>query len=230
MYCVNCGVKLADTENKCPLCNTEVYHPTVNQIKERPLYPSDKMPKKGSGSKSLSGAVLILFLMPLIICLFSDIQRDGNLDWFGFVAGALIVAYVIFALPMWFRKPNPIVFVPCGFVAIILYLLYINLAVGGKWFLSCAFPVVGGIGIIITTVVTLLYCLEKGKLFILGGAFIIMGAFILLIEYLIDITFDLSFLGWSIYPLISLAFLGGLLIYLAINSTAREIMERKLFF
>ena len=27
MYCIKCGVKLADTEKKCPLCGTVVYHP-----------------------------------------------------------------------------------------------------------------------------------------------------------------------------------------------------------
>lgn len=230
MYCVNCGVKLADTENKCPLCNTEVYHPTVKQKKERPLYPNGKMPKKSSVSKHISGAGLILFLMPLIICFFSDMQRDGNLDWFGFVGGALVVAYIIIALPLWFTKPNPVIFVPCGFVATILYLLYINIEVGGKWFLSFAFPVVAGVGLIVCAVVTLFRYVKKGKLYILGGAFILLGAFSLLIEHLIDVTFHLTFLGWSIYPLIALVFLGGLLIYLAINSTAREVMERKLFF
>lgn len=230
MYCINCGVKLADTENKCPLCLTEVYHPTVKQAKDLPLYPSGKMPPKSSVSKSLSGAGLILFLLPLPICFYSDFQRNGKLEWFGFVAGALILAYIIFALPLWFRKPNPVIFVPCSFAASILYSLYINIAIGGKWFLSFAFPVVGGIGVIITAVVALIKYVKKGKLYILGGAFIILGAFMLLIEYLIDVTFGLSFLGWSIYPLIGCMFLGGLLIYLAINSTARETLERKLFF
>ena len=29
MYCINCGVKLADTEHICPLCGTEVFHPEL---------------------------------------------------------------------------------------------------------------------------------------------------------------------------------------------------------
>ena len=57
-----------------------------------------------------------------------------------------------------------------------------------------------------------------------------LGAFMLLIEFLIGITFGLRFIGWSIYPLIVLILFGGLLIYFAINSAAREMMERKLFF
>ena len=62
------------------------------------------------------------------------------------------------------------------------------------------------------------------------GALMALGAFMLLIEYLMEITFDLSVVGWAIYPLVVLVSFGGLLLYLAINSSAREMMERKLFF
>ena len=72
--------------------------------------------------------------------------------------------------------------------------------------------------------------LRKGKLYIIGGALMILGAFMLLIEFLMGTTFNLQFIGWSIYPLCELLLFGGLLIYLAINSAARETMERKLFF
>ena len=56
-----------------------------------------------------------------------------------------------------------------------------------------------------------------------------LGGTMLLIEYLLDITFGRAFVGWSIYPLAVLILLGGLLIYLAIDRSAREVMERKLF-
>lgn len=230
MYCIKCGVKLADTEKKCPLCNTVVYHPELSQTTAQPLYPSNKMPKNESGSKILHGAVIILFLIPLFICLFADLSLDGKMEWFGYVAGALIIAYVAFALPLWFKKPNPVIFVPCDFAATALYLLYINSETGGKWFLSFALPVVGGIGIITCTVVTLVYYLKKGKLYILGGAFMALGAFMLLVEFLLDITFGLQFIGWSVYPLVVMFMFGGLLIYIAINSSVREMIERKLFF
>ena len=31
MYCIKCGVELADTEKQCPLCGTLVYHPELEQ-------------------------------------------------------------------------------------------------------------------------------------------------------------------------------------------------------
>ena len=39
MYCVKCGVELADTENKCPLCGTAVYHPDIQREAVQPNYP-----------------------------------------------------------------------------------------------------------------------------------------------------------------------------------------------
>lgn len=230
MYCIKCGVKLADTEKKCPLCNTTVYHPQLSQADGKPLYPENKMPKVNNGSKVLQGAVIILFFIPLLICFFADMSPDGALGWFGYVAGASVVAYVVVALPMWFRKPNPVIFVPCDFAAVALYLLHVNESTNGNWFLSFALPVVGCIGIITCTLITLLYYLKRGKLYIFGGAFMASGAFMLLMEFLMTVTFDLQFIGWSIYPLVVLMLFGGLLIYLGISASAREIVERKMFF
>ena len=216
MYCIKCGVRLADTEKQCPLCNTVVYHPEFAQSPDRPLYPADKLPKSNTGSKPLNVAVMILFLIPLLVCFFADLSLDGALDWFGYVAGALVVAYTAFALPLWFASPNPVIFVPCGFAAVALYLLYIQLATGGSWFLPFALPVVGGLCLIASAVVTLLHYLRRGRLYIFGGALIALGGFMLLIEFLMNLTFGTEFIGWAIYPLVVLALLGGLLIYFAI--------------
>ena len=230
MYCINCGVKLADSEKKCPLCGTTVYHPEIERPESRPLYPSKRMPKSTSGPHTLDGVVIVLFLIPMVVCFFADYLFDGKLNWFGYVAGALVTAYVIIALPMWFENPNPVIFVPCDFAAIALYLLYIDLITGGEWFMSFAFPVTGGLCVITCAVVTLLRYVRRGRLYIFGGAFIALGLFMLLVEFLIGITFDKAFIGWSVYPLVVLVLCGGLMIFLAINSDARETLERKLFF
>lgn len=230
MYCINCGVKLADTEKKCPLCYTEVYHPELKQPTARPLYPQNKAPKLNPNSKAFHGAVIILFLIPVLVTLLADLHNDLTLNWFGYVAGGVTLAYVSLALPQWFKKPNPVIFLPCSFAATAVYLLYINIATGGAWFMSFAFPVTAALALIFCTVVTLFRYVRRGRLYILGGAFMALGGTSLLIEFLLTVTFEISFKGWSIYPLAALFLLGGLLIYLGINRSAREMMERKLFF
>lgn len=76
----------------------------------------------------------------------------------------------------------------------------------------------------------LLYYLKKGKLCVWGGTFIVFGAFMLFLEFLLSTAFGIGFSGWSVYPLTALAAVGCLFIYIAINSSVREMMERKLFF
>lgn len=230
MYCINCGVKLEKSEDICPLCGTQVYHPHIKIDREKQLYPKDRIPEIKHRSKTFNGAVIIMFLIPIVVSFLADFHFDREIKWFGYVLGALIMSYTAFALPLWFEKPNPVIFTPCLIAEAMGYLLYINCITGGGWFLSFAFPVTGGFGIIVTAVVTLLYYLKKGKLYIWGGAFTLTGGFIVLIEFFMSITFNIEFFGWSFYPFSVLVLLGGLMFYLAINKSAREVMERKLFF
>lgn len=222
---------MADTEKKCPLCLTRVYHPELYQPEAAPLYPAGPIPKAARHSKGLAVFLTVVFSLGLLFSVLCDVQLSGKITWSGYVAGALVTAYIFMVLPCWFRKPNPVIFVPCGFAAATVYLMYINWTTDGDWFLSFAFPVAGGVGIIMTTLVTLLRYVPKGKLYIIGGTFIALGGFMLLMEFLLTVTFSgVTFTGWSVYPLAALLLLGGFLIFLGICRPARESMERKFFF
>ena len=230
MYCVNCGVKLADTEKTCPLCGVVAYHPDLPRQDAEPLYPAQKYPDPKVSPKGAKIIVTTLFIIPLLITLLCDVQLHHRVTWSGYVIGGLIVGYVMVVLPWWFNKPNPAMFLPCTFAAIALYLLYISLYTKGYWFLSFALPVTCGVALIVTAVAVLLRYLRRGILYTLGGAGIATGLFILLIEFLAYITFErVNFLGWSFYPMIVFVLLGGMLIFLAICRPARESMERRFF-
>lgn len=231
MYCIKCGVELADTEKSCPLCLTRVYHPEVHQPEVSPLYPEGK--EMATTRHSKAGAVYLtaVFSLAVLFSALCDIHLSGGISWSGYVVGALLTTYVLLVLPGWFPKPNPVIFVPCGFAAILLYLMYINVATRGSWFLPFALPVTVGIGLLMTALVTLLRYVPKGKLYIAGGALIVLGGFMGLMEFLLSVAFSgIAFIGWSVYPLTALALLGGFLIFLGICRPARESMERKFFF
>lgn len=138
--------------------------------------------------------------------------------------------YVIVVLPMWFRRPIPVVFVAADFIAAGLYLLYINFATGGHWFLSFAFPVTGGLMIIAVGAVALMYYLRRGYLYIIAGTLMATGGFMVLVEYLLNYTFGLhDSLIWSIYPLACCLILGLTLIIIACCPPLRESVKRKFF-
>ena len=230
MYCVKCGVRLADTERTCPLCGTVAFHPDIVREEVDSLYPPVSNPNPQVSRWGALVVVSTFFLLPMLITLLCDLQISGGVTWSGYVSGALLVAYVICVLPSWFKKPNPVIFVPCGFAAVGLYVLYIDLVTGGGWFLPFAFPVIGYVALVVTAVIALVRYVKRGYLYIFGGALIALGGLMPLMEFLINFTFQLkNFLMWSFYPLIVLALLGGMLIFLAICHPARESMERKFF-
>ena len=230
MYCIHCGVKLADTERVCPLCGTVPFHPDIPFVEAESLYPKDRQPVTAISPLAVPIVITTAFLAALTVTLLCDLRIFGGITWSGYVIGALLTAYEIFILPFWFKKPNPVIFVPCAFTTAGLYLAYINYAVEGDWFLRFAFPIVGAIGLIVTTVVVLTRYLRRGWLYIFGGAAVAAGVFAPVMEFLLNLTFNRAqkFL-WSFYPMTALVLLGGMLIFLAVCRPARETMERKFF-
>lgn len=230
MYCVNCGVKLSDTEKRCPLCQTVVYHPDFQNRNAEPLYPEGLGPGPVMNSMMLQSIITAVYLLAISVSLVCDLQIGGGITWAGYVIGGLLLSYVVIILPLWFKNPNPVIFVPCDFAAAGLYLLYINLATDGAWFLSFAFPVTGFTGLLVTAVVVLRRYIRRGRLYVFGGAILALGGFMPLLELLLAITFPaISFIGWYLYPLIALGLVGGMLIFLAICRPARHSMARKFF-
>lgn len=230
MYCIKCGVKLADTEKQCPLCGVAVIHPELIQEEAEPLYPQNRAPAPIVNSRAAQIVITTFFLMAMMITMACDLGANMQMNWSGYVVGALLSVYVVGVMPFWFRKPNAVITVACGFTALILYLMYINFATGGEWFMPFAFPTAGGVGLIVTAVTALVKYVKKGKLYIYGGGMIVMGAFMMVVEYLMYITFHRPKFGvWSQYPMIALVLLGAMLIFLAVCRPAREKMERKFF-
>lgn len=230
MYCVNCGVQLADTEKNCPLCGTLAYHPDLLREAGEPLYPLEQYPEPEMGKRTVQIVLTAVFLLPMVICVLCDLQINHRIFWSGYVVGGLVLMYTMVVLPTWFRKPQAVIFVPVSFCVLGLYLLYINFATGGDWFLSLAFPLVGIFGGLLTVLTALLRYVRRGRLYIFGGILIALGGAMPLVEFLISITFQrAAFIGWSWYPLAALAIVGGTLLFLAMVRPARETMERKFF-
>ncbi|MBO5715015.1 MAG: zinc ribbon domain-containing protein [Clostridia bacterium] len=230
MYCANCGVKLADTEQRCPLCGTEAYHPDIERPEVDPLYPKDFVPKRELSKTTIHIILFTLFLIPIFICLYSDLYINRHMTWSPYVLFSLSIAYVIIIVPSWFKRPTPAVFVPLDFILVALFLQYINYATNGDWFLTLAFPLVGYLGIIVTAAAVLLYYLKKGHLYVVGGFFIALGLYMDIIELFLMVTFKVNFDGWSLYPMIPLVLLGLSMIAISISRNARAILARKLHF
>ncbi|MGM9643259.1 MAG: zinc-ribbon domain-containing protein [Eubacteriales bacterium] len=232
MYCVKCGVELADTENVCPLCGTHVYHPDIERAPAEPTYPEYEKVHKNMRPHGLLFIITVLAAMPVAITLFCDLYFGNGLTWSIYPIGGIILFYIAFVLPQWFRRPNPVVFVPVTFGVLGLYLLYINFSVDGHWFLSFAFPILVYVSLCVCTVVTLLRYTRRGRLYIAGASFLAAGVLCPLIEFFMNLTFldkGLFDFFWSIIPLIACFLAGMMLIVIAIVKPLRESLRKKFF-
>lgn len=230
MYCIKCGVELSDPKRACPLCKTVPYHPEVDETGELPTYPPFVKPEK----KMKRGLIMLLFTLLYALCaaqlaLLNVVINDG-LSWSAYAIGGMLLFYLAVGLPLWFKKPNPVIFTPCFFVGAELYLLMANELSGGDWFLSFAFPVAGIVGIIATAVVTLIKYVKKGYFYIIGGAIIAVGVDVMLVELFATVTFELEYFHmWSAYPASACLVIGFALIILGICAPLRHWFAKKFF-
>lgn len=232
MYCIKCGVELKDSEKRCPLCGTPVFHPDIKQPKGEKPYPEFYSPgyDKKYNRRAMMLVITVFFALPVILTVLIDLRINQVITWSGYVFGGAVVFYTALILPWWFSHPNPVIFTPCTFASVILYLWYIEYMTDGKWFLTFAFPVTAIAGVIVTAVITLTKYLQSGYLFIYGGAIIAVGVYTVLIEMFLHITFDgASYFMWSLYPFIACLIIGLLLIIIGTNKHMREALKRMFF-
>lgn len=229
MYCIKCGVELADSEKCCPLCGTAVYHPDLDINHTPSLYPDVHDERKKVSKKGRIFVLSLLFLIPVIVLFLVDVNVTPSVTWSGVANLGIALLYATLVLPLWFDRPNPVVFVPLDFALAGGYLLYIDAYVDGGWFLSFAFPVCGLFLIICTAATALFKYLRRGRLYIYGGLMFALGGASMLIEFFLHITFGVKMFLWSLYPAGALVLMGIAFIVLAVCKPLRESLGKKFF-
>lgn len=226
MYCVKCGVELADSERKCPLCSTPVYFPGLDPSPEKP-YPEFVGKVDKFNPRGIYFIASFFLLISLVISVICDLTLNGKITWAGVVIAATLLFYVIIILPGWFPRYITEVFVPVNFAAIALFLFYMNLFFEGEWFWTFALPITGIIALIVSSVSILLHYFRRASLYIFGGAFIALAVASIFIELFLCITFydGIKFV-WSYYPAAALSLMGLMLILIEIIKPFKESMKR----
>ena len=113
MYCVKCGVELADSEVKCPLCLTPVYYP--EHKRGELTFPKFEKQREEVTTRGMYFIITILFVIAAAISVICDISLNYEISWSAYVLGGLLLVYSIFIMPGWFVCPSPAIFVPSSF-------------------------------------------------------------------------------------------------------------------
>lgn len=227
MYCVQCGVRLQDGRESCPLCGTPVWNPAG--VQAEPVfpdrYPDDTLSLKKKWAILLTAFMVIMGVTELIVWL-----NVGRGIWGGIAMLGTLLAYIIFVLPLWFKKMYAYIWLPIIHVATAPYLLYICSVTGGSWFWPFAFPLTMIHALLITAASVLLHYLRRGRCYILGGTVIAYGLVTLLVEFFGHITFGLRMFVWSLYSASVLVAAGLFLILVGIIKPMKRYLQRLLFF
>ncbi len=101
-YCVHCGVELAPSEEKCPLCKTPVMDPNQawREPEERP-YPERWRSCRRTSTAVRRATGLHVPDDPMLAVLISDLAMNLRMTWSMYVlgAGACIYCWVLLLCP-----------------------------------------------------------------------------------------------------------------------------------
>ncbi len=232
-YCVNCGVKLADTEKDCPLCGTPVINPSAPVIPDAiPTYPVTKTVTElwHVRIKAIADIVLIMLMIPIFTCLISDYFTNGQFNWSPFVALSLVLFAVIMYPPYAIKKHAFYICFAIDVVAVLGYLYLMNFLLKGDWFVPFALPVT----VILAGLVLIGALLIRRSFWhilkTLGTLIILTGMFIMALEWLLNICFfNRATISWAWYSFIPCVVIGIILFFIANNPRIKEAMRRKFF-
>ncbi|MBQ1372558.1 MAG: hypothetical protein IIY70_06450 [Oscillospiraceae bacterium] len=228
MYCVKCGVQLAEGISRCPLCQTPVWNPDESVVAEATFSDRYPQPPKSRRYPILAFLTVLLLaasLSTLILCL----TLHGRVAWSGYVMLGCALVYFAGIFPFWFERREPLIFVPLTFLLTAGYLLYICLYTGGHWYWSFAFPVTMLIGALATLSVALFRFGKRRRLIKTGALLVSIGCSAMLIEFFEALSFGTTMFLWSLYPVCCFSLLGLFLILCGLIPSWRDYVERKLF-
>lgn len=231
-FCVNCGVELADSEPRCPLCGTEVVNPADKSAKNStPPFPRvNTIPAPHVSRGSLLKLFSLIFLLPVIICVVCDLSVNNVFDWSGFVIGGSVLVYIMTIIPMIPRRPHAFACISLDFISLLAFLIYIEQKTSGVWFVPFALPLTAILTALIIAIVALGIYSSISPLVLSAISIFAGGFFCLATELLIDFAFIGEFrMVWSLYPLVVSALLALILLFIDSNKPLRERLARRFF-
>ncbi len=232
-YCVNCGVELAASERRCPLCGVEVINPRepFDENGERP-FPNDIEKVRHRLVRVTAARVFSLLLaIPLVSILLVDLIHDGALTWSLIPTAAIVYAFLADVLPCLFKRPIVWLFMLLGVAETVLFLFVLNVILGGDWLWLFALPITLLTGAAVIGGYLLLRSRRASLTLKIVVLLLMIAVSLIILQMLIEIHLHGAIrFDWSVYAAIPCGMLS--LVALIIGRLVRksESFRKKMFF
>ena len=202
-YCVNCGVKLEQSLETCPLCHTPVINP--NSIKSATPTPSNSPFAEMRGEvepvnkKDIFSWLTIVFASIAVGCLLLNLTLYKGSPWSIPVIGTCILMWVFFCPRMYDNRIPLSVSLIVDVICIALYSYFLTfLTENDLWFFELAVPITIMLSILLLIFFFLYACVSRNLLATVLYFFIEAGFFSIALERFIDQFLGLPLqIGWS---------------------------------
>lgn len=238
-YCVNCGVKLAESEEKCPLCQCPVVNPMAQQSAEpieRP-YPQRRDTLKNIVDRGFVVSVAsILYAIPLLICLFVDWMLNGALTWSVVATAGIALSWAIFFQPILFDKKFLALYTAVDLTLLIVLFYAIGWQVNDySWILIIAVP----IAVILYGITNAIGYLRmsgvlRRRLYLGATVLTLVGLLCVIVEWL-EWLYETAILehakkfeSWSVLVFISCTVIAGVLCYIEKKKKIKRSLQKNL--
>lgn len=232
-YCVNCGVKLEESLNKCPLCNTPIINP--NELKKTDAI-SPFAPKYGETEMVKSKDMIILTSVFLattaICCMLLNYLVFSKTLWSIPIIGLCAFIWVVVIPSIAFDKMPIYISLFIDGLAMAGYLYMLSFMTSNKaWLTKLALPITALATIIILTFTLLMRKISSSILSLALYFYVLIPILCIGIELLIWHYYNKPLhITWSAIVLVPCLIVDIVLITILSRKRLREAVRRRLHF
>ena len=233
-YCVNCGVELAPSEKRCPLCDTPVINPKSpwTEPDTRPFPKRVERVLSKSDRRFGVSLASVLLVVPVATTMLGNYFSQQTISWSLYVAGGCLCLFVFGLLPLLHSKSNPYLFWLYDAVAVQLYLADIAYLSGGlDWYLPLAMPL--GLAASLFALMLIAVIRAKNMLALRKAALVMVSLGLLVVSIELVINLHLAIvptLRWSLFALAPCLVLAALFLIVEKNAKFKDEVRRRFFY
>lgn len=233
-YCVNCGVELEKSQQRCPLCGVAVVNPAEPYDEKSVVRPYPKHIERLNtrvDRRYTAAFVSLLLLIPVFICIFTNVLTSATISWSLYVLGGALLLFTWLLLPLMLERRNVYLCVVMDGLAAALFLLGVEMITERSWFLRLGLPLTA-LATLYTLGIASLCNPQNGRDLLVKIALMLLssGVTVVLVECIVDhFQGGWSIPQWSVYAFIPCTVLSILTWMLNKRAKLKSELKRRFY-